>query len=269
MPSPFPGMDPFLEADWGDVHTSLTTYARDQLNRQLPADLRARVEEYVGVEIEHDEGESDSGQRRPDVSVLERWSPRHVESSLELLDPEIADSPLVVSYSNEPETLRRILIHDRKGERLVTSIEFLSPGNKVGGGRTDFRQKQAELADAGINLVEIDLVRAGGWAVYPLERDIPGSHSEPYRIVVVRATRPKGFECYPAGIRLPLPRIRIPLRAEDRDVVLDLQALLSQAWENGHYSDIDYAHAPLPKFEDSDRQWIREQLSRQGIERLI
>ena len=162
MPSPFPGMDPFLESYWGDVHTSLTTYARDQLNRQLPTDLRARVEEYIGVEIEHNEGDRESSQRRPDVSFLERWSPPHPEAALAELDPDTADSPLVVAYSTEPETLRRILIHDRKGERLVTSIEFLSPGNKAGNARTEFRQKQADLASAGINLVEIDLVRAGG-----------------------------------------------------------------------------------------------------------
>ena len=50
--NPFPGMNPWLESHWGDIHTSLTTYARDQLQPQLPAGLRARVEEYVAVEAE-------------------------------------------------------------------------------------------------------------------------------------------------------------------------------------------------------------------------
>src|SRR5438105_4713913 len=45
MKSPFPGMDPFLEQYWGDVHHSLIQYARDTMQPQLPADLRARVEE--------------------------------------------------------------------------------------------------------------------------------------------------------------------------------------------------------------------------------
>ena len=31
MASPFPGMDPYLEQFWGDVHHALITYARDQL----------------------------------------------------------------------------------------------------------------------------------------------------------------------------------------------------------------------------------------------
>ncbi|MFL5339567.1 MAG: DUF4058 family protein [Gemmataceae bacterium] len=50
MPSPFPGMDPYLESHWRDVHASLIIYARDALRRVLPSSLRARVEERVVVE---------------------------------------------------------------------------------------------------------------------------------------------------------------------------------------------------------------------------
>jgi len=52
--SPFPGMDPWLEAYWGDVHASLTAYARDALQPNLPAGLKARIEEYVAVESQYD-----------------------------------------------------------------------------------------------------------------------------------------------------------------------------------------------------------------------
>ena len=31
MPSPFPGMDPFLEAHWGDVHARLIVNACNQI----------------------------------------------------------------------------------------------------------------------------------------------------------------------------------------------------------------------------------------------
>jgi hypothetical protein len=50
MPSPFPGMDPYLEAHWRDVHASLIIYARDALQGVLPGSLRARVEERVLLE---------------------------------------------------------------------------------------------------------------------------------------------------------------------------------------------------------------------------
>jgi hypothetical protein len=43
--NPLPGMNPWLEAYWGDIHTSLTTYARDAIQVQLPPDLQARVED--------------------------------------------------------------------------------------------------------------------------------------------------------------------------------------------------------------------------------
>jgi len=48
--SPFPGMDPYLEAHWGDVHHSLIQYSRDFLQGTLPEDLLARVEERVYLE---------------------------------------------------------------------------------------------------------------------------------------------------------------------------------------------------------------------------
>jgi hypothetical protein len=50
MKSPFPGMDPWLERFWGDVHSRLITIASGVLNGVLPEDLVARVEERVVVD---------------------------------------------------------------------------------------------------------------------------------------------------------------------------------------------------------------------------
>src|SRR5262245_29026093 len=50
MPSPFPGMDPFLEAHWRDIHARLVIYASDALQGVLPRGLRARVEESILLE---------------------------------------------------------------------------------------------------------------------------------------------------------------------------------------------------------------------------
>src|SRR5438874_9835990 len=68
MASPFPGMDPYLEQFWGDVHASLIIYARDQLRRALPGDLRARVEERVVVDSPLERERN----RYPDIRVVER-----------------------------------------------------------------------------------------------------------------------------------------------------------------------------------------------------
>src|SRR3954452_21216063 len=50
MPSPFPGMDPYLDAHWRDVHARLIIYTSDALQALLPQALRARVEERVLLE---------------------------------------------------------------------------------------------------------------------------------------------------------------------------------------------------------------------------
>jgi len=80
MKSPFPGVDPYLEQYWGDIHTSLMVYIRDQISDQLPRDLQARVEESVCVDV-------DKSPRRiyPDVVVIELpefASPLRTQSSL-------------------------------------------------------------------------------------------------------------------------------------------------------------------------------------------
>jgi hypothetical protein len=45
--NPFPGMNPFLERHWADVHTRLIAYICDEIAGQLPSELNARAEEHV------------------------------------------------------------------------------------------------------------------------------------------------------------------------------------------------------------------------------
>ncbi|MEO0458834.1 MAG: DUF4058 family protein, partial [Cyanobacteria bacterium P01_A01_bin.114] len=48
MPSPFPGMDPYLEGYlWPDVHNALAAKIRQQLAPQLQPRYVARLEIYV------------------------------------------------------------------------------------------------------------------------------------------------------------------------------------------------------------------------------
>lgn len=66
--NPFPGMNPFLERNWGPVHTAIISFVWETIARDLPPGLVARPEErLVGDEIE-------SGNRyRADVGVSEKW----------------------------------------------------------------------------------------------------------------------------------------------------------------------------------------------------
>ncbi len=51
MPSPFPGMDPYLETahHWPDVHHRLITYIADNLQNHIRPKYHARIEERLYV----------------------------------------------------------------------------------------------------------------------------------------------------------------------------------------------------------------------------
>lgn len=265
MKSPFPGMDPYLECHWGDVHASLAIYARNQLQPQMPADLKVRVEEYIAVEDPEDE----AGTRHvaPDVRIVESGHPAIPGAAAAVAEPEIAtdaDKPLLVPIYVEPPTQREIRIIDtREGGRIVTAIEILSPTNK-GSGRRDYRRKQQEFLDAGVNLVEIDLQRAGSWVLAARKEAVKKAYRGPYRICVIRATDQHTAEMYRATYAERLPRIAIPLRPSDPDVRLDLQAVVDQAYRDGNYGDTDYTNEPDPPFSPEEAMWADRLLKTAG-----
>lgn len=254
--NPVPGMNPWLEAYWGDVHTSLTTYARDAIQKQLPNDLQARVEEYLAV-VDPDD---DVASRRmsPDVQVFQQPGLTKTTAP-RALDDLRADQPIVVRRRSEPQTLRYIQIVDLKNHRrVVTAIEFLSLANKATrAGRQQCLSKQAHFLEAEVNLVEIDLIRDGAWVLAAQRENYPQRLLYPYRICVVRGQDTETAELYAATYRSALPTIRIPLRPSDDDVLLPLQQLLDQSYENGRYgNDLDYSVQPDPPLDESDFEWI-------------
>ncbi len=232
MPGPFPGMDPFLENHWGDVHTSLTTYARNQLQPQLPRELQSRAGEGVTIEVDDEPAEW----RKPDVRIIEPTPAADfgggtaVAEAVAVAESEAAE-PVLVPIEAERPTPRRVVVVDRDGGRVVTAIKFLSPHNKLTErARSAFRRKQNLLLAGGVNLVEIDLLRQGGWTLSVREPAPRQSWSEPYRACAIRAERPSQAECYVVPLRERLPKLRIPLRPDDPDATLDLQPLIDAAW---------------------------------------
>ncbi len=261
MPSPFPGMDPYLEAFWGDVHAGLVLYARDQLQSQLPRDLRARVEERVFVDAPQEEERV----VYPDIRVIERG--RGKGSTAAVLDVRAAE-PLILHLEEEPRTETFIEIIDiGSGRHVVTVLEVLSPANKYPGeGREMYRKKQREMLEGKVSLVEIDLLRTGTFVLSIPPRKIPSAYRTPYRVVVRRGWKPREAELYAVSLRQPLPTIKVPLRETDSDVSLDLQTLLRQAYDNGGYeNDIDYEVAPDPPLEESDAAWVDALLRGKGL----
>jgi hypothetical protein len=153
--SPFPGMDPYLEARWGDIHSSLCTYAKEVLQPLLPEGLRARTEEEVLVE-------------RDVAGTIQEWIP---DASI-IEDPTrikgvgsraagVVVAPLIVDQLTAPRRHWWINIVDStRQNRVVTAIEFLSVSNKrAGKTNRKYRKNLSDYAKAGVNLVEIDLIR--------------------------------------------------------------------------------------------------------------
>jgi len=261
MGSPFPGMDPYLEQYWRDVHHSLVTYSRDQLQPKLPPDLRARVEERVFVESEATEYRVFF----PDVHVVEQHT--RPQAAPAPKGDVALEEPLVVQLDDEPLSQGYIEIIDAaSGNRVITVIEFLSPSNKVPGkGQDLYLQKQWEVRAAGLSLVEIDLTRTGRRVMTLPPHRIPPSHRTTYQVCVQRGWVPQKVEVYRAPLERRLPAIRVPLREIDADVPLDLQALVDLCYQNGRYEDLDYQVELDPPLDASDAAWAEELLHSKGL----
>ena len=120
MPSPFPGMNPYLEQRWGDVHQRIVTYAGDMLQEALPNDLRARMQERVFIE-------SDVKERGyyPNVGVYEiRGAHRTIAaqpSGVATIEPILIQIPYVQVTEGYIE-----VIDAKSGGRVITMqrVEF-------------------------------------------------------------------------------------------------------------------------------------------------
>ena len=80
-----------------------------------------------------------------------------------LAAPPISAPFRLVAPVGDPIKERFIRILEVDSDRDVTVIEFVSPTNKRNPGLPEFREKRFELLQAGVNVVEIDLVRSGNW----------------------------------------------------------------------------------------------------------
>ena len=229
MPSPFPGMDPYLEPHWPDVHVSLIGEIRRALNASLPDDLVASSEERVAVE-----SRPDWRSPEPDVRVFDAPDEATVVTTATLSAVDLA-APFTATM-DDPKMERFIRILEIGSERDVTVIEVLSPTNKRNPGLRVYRSKRMELLDSGVNVVEIDLIRQGNWrrVMHPLE--CPPGAVATYRAAVRLASDPATIHLWPIPLGNGLPDIPVPLRADDPEVRVDLQALIDEVYRTGRYA---------------------------------
>jgi hypothetical protein len=225
-----------------------------QLSTKLPADLAARPEEGVSISAA---ASDEPHQFRADVAVKQSWEEGVPPAWTPADDADLeARAAIPTIVQTAPMTERWIEIREATG-RLITVIEILSPGNKNGGGWSDYLEKRRLLLESPINLVEIDLL-LGGRPIFPEGfAKLPVLEEAHYFINTKRAGEGMRREIYRPLLREPLPVIRIPLRKGEKDVFIDLQALVNQVHEVGRYHMLDYRRLPDVPLAPADQEWLR------------
>jgi hypothetical protein len=176
----------------------------------------------------------------------------------------VTEQALFTSIVREEHHEEFIEVRQRNDGRLITLIDTVGPANKMTAkGRQAYLDKRREAKTEGANLVEIDLVLQGQ-PTLDYSRD--GLPEWDYAVTVTRATQPERFEIYTATLQKRLPRFRLPLAADDRDTVLDLQAAFARCYDQGGFAAIiDYQRDPVAVQGEEDRHWIRDLLKQQKI----
>jgi hypothetical protein len=74
------------------------------------------------------------------------------------------------------------------------------------------------------------------------------------------------YEIYRVPLQARLPVISVPLRPADKDVLLDMQAALDEAYFKGAYDgDVDYERDLVPPLAPDDAHWADALLREKGL----
>jgi len=254
MPSPFPGMNPYLEVShiWEDFHQNLATEIQTQLADQIDPNYFAALEPKITYEEISISEVSRVGLVKPDVGIWERdyweWQPQ--------TGAAIAPAPLIGNMVLESSTKTwTVEIRSVDYGTLVTSIEILSPVNKKQGHKAfdAYKHKRQELMWAGVNFMEIDLLREG--VRFPTIQKLP---NVPYFVFLSREKDPSQIYIWPLSLRSVIPILPVPLREPDADVRLDLTQAIHRIYDRARYGRrIRYAELPpKPEFSADDLDWV-------------
>ncbi len=250
MPTPFPGMDPYLEQPgiWNQVHTSLIVDIQRFLTPILRPHYHVAIEQrqYLTV-LPPDEQATGI----PDVLVT---SSSRGGANYALAAAPTAPGALVAELPVPQEIKERYLeIRDVESGLVITVIEILSPANKIGReGRDLYERKRFKVLGSLTNLVEIDLLRIG--QPFPMKVSAQGD----YRILVSRSQSRPRADVYLFDVPDLIPDFPIPLRPGEQEPVLALNKILHTLYDQGGYDMIiDYEHPPNPPLSDENAVWMK------------
>lgn len=261
MPSPFSGMDPYLEnpALWTKVKQRLIVAIADALSPHLRPKYIVDIEERVDQTTE----ENSLLVGIPDVAVKRSQTVNNSSTA----NIAIATPPIPM-----PETVREWYLEVREvaTRQVITAIEVLSPKNKRSkAGRKAYLKKRRRVFGSLTHLVEIDLLRAGEPMPIlgpPIERD--------YRILLSRSESPSQTlrerrpqaELYAFNLQHSIPSFLLPLQEEDTEPTIDLQTLINDIYDRAAYDlVIDYTRELAPPLEEVNAAWVDALLREKGL----
>lgn len=259
MPTPFPGMDPYLEQPgiWAGVHTRLLVAMADALMPRLRPNYLVDIEQRTYLALL----KPDEFAGIPDIFVFQP-----AETARTSAAPAYANggAPLLAEIPMPEEVVERFLeIRSVQTAEVVTVIELLSPANKSNPtGRQEYNDKRQKVLSSKTNLIEIDLLRGGEsppiyWRT---------QQQCDYRIVVSRAWQRPHVEVYCLGVRQPIPAFPVPLRRGETEPALELNQLLHELYDRAGYDlTVDYKRPPTPPLPEADVQWADALLHSAGL----
>ncbi len=263
MPSPFPGVDPYIENSifWKGFHNGFITFAAAALNAILPAGYAANYEERVYVV-------PPERSLYPDILVLHKPTGNSAPNlgAIAVLEAGAPHGILTVHSEEVREGFVEVRSSD-DWDDIITIIELLSPANKAVGsiGRDEYLQKQSEILRSATNLLEIDLLRKGFHTVAaPLEG--LRLHGQFDAVISLHLHSSAQYPFWLNRLPEPLPAISVPLASGTPSVVLDLQNIYDQTYNAGPYSRrVDYRAVPTPPLDAYCAEWADSLLREKGL----
>ncbi|NET38424.1 MAG: DUF4058 family protein [Cyanothece sp. SIO1E1] len=265
MPSPFPGMDPYLENPelWPEVHSRLIVALADAIASPLLPNYYVAIEKRTYFAY----SEESVLVGIPDVSVLSERKQADqalkTNNNLSTATLSRSDQPQSVTVPLSEEIQERYLeIRETNTGTVVTTIEVLSPKNKRSGqGRDAYLRKRQQILTSYTHLVEIDLLRNGTPMPVQGEKGVTD-----YRILLSRSdTRPQA-QLYAFNLRDTIPAFVLPLKTGDEEPRIELKSSLDGIYDRAGYRfRIDYNQAASPALSAPDIDWADALLVAQGL----
>jgi hypothetical protein len=251
MPSPFPGMDPFIEGqEWPDFHYRFNTSLSDLLCPAVGSQYAVRIEHR-----EYQEGRWDDCREYP----VNRLKPVTLAAPVALETGGVLTKCLLPMPVDWREAY--LVIRDPLTGETVTIVETLSPANKrtSSDGREQYLRLRCDILQTHCNLVELDLLRGG------MRPPVYDRASGDYFAIVSRSYRRPLADLYHWPLLHRLPIIPIPLKKGEPEAQLDLQQVFNRVYELARYHrTLDYTAPLSTPLDERTSQWLRERLAHNG-----